>query len=290
LLDLGSLKRPTTPEEAVRDLLETEGAGLYLAGGTIVVPTGSPGLDFLVDLSRLGLEYVRVEDGTAQGGEVLVIGAMTRIADLTEEPVLDTPKWRSIREACFWLATHTVRNQATVGGNITAAHFPSDLPPVFVSLGASIVVQGRDGRREVLLEDLYSRRSDHHKRGDLILEVRVPSGPDGRLTAFEKTGRARVDIAIVNCAIALAVSGGAISEARIAVGGSTPAPSPVSEAANSLLGETPNADAFAEAGRLVSSGVPARSDHRAGAEYRKKVAGVLAERALTRAALGDVRQ
>ena len=50
MLDLRSLERPSSPEQAVRALLETEGTGMYVAGGTIIVPTGSPSLDYLVDL------------------------------------------------------------------------------------------------------------------------------------------------------------------------------------------------------------------------------------------------
>jgi carbon-monoxide dehydrogenase medium subunit len=286
VFDLESLKRPTTPEEAVSDLLETDGSGLYLAGGTIVVPTGSPGLDFLVDLSRLGLEFVRVEKNGSSGAEVLTIGAMTRISDLMGDPAIGNQNWRSIREACYWLATHTVRNQATVGGNLTAAHFPSDLPPVFLSLDASIVVQGKDGRREVRLEDLYGSRSENHRRGDLILEVHVPAGPEGQVAAFEKTGRARVDVAVVNCAVALAAPDGTISAARVALSGLTANPLLVAEVSDFLAGKAPSEDLFAEAGRLVASTVSPRSDHRAGADYRKRVAGVLTERALTRAASG----
>ncbi|MBN2565778.1 MAG: FAD binding domain-containing protein [Candidatus Eisenbacteria bacterium] len=286
MFDLKSLKKPTSPEEAVKDLLHTDGAGLYVAGGTIVVPTGSPALDYLVDLSHVGLEYVRVEDADVPGGRALVIGAMTRIADLLEETAVDAPCWRAIKEACFWLATHTVRNQATVGGNITAAHFPSDLPPVFVALDAAVVLQGENDRREVALADLYERRAEIHKRGDLIVEVRVPAGPEGLVSAFEKTGRTRVDIAIVNCAAALAVTAGAIEHARIALNGMAAVPFVAADTQAFLMGKKPSEEVFEEAGRMVSASVSPRSDHRASADYRRKIAGVLAQRALARAAGG----
>jgi carbon-monoxide dehydrogenase medium subunit len=277
VFDLESLKRPTAPEEAVRELLETEGTGMYLAGGTILVPTGSPSLDFLVDLTRLGLDHIRSEGGG------LVIGATTRIADLVESSELTDPAWQGIREAARTIGTHTVRNRATVGGNLFAAHFPSDLPPVLLALGAGIKLQGSDGPREVSLEDFYTRRSEVYSRGDLILEVRVPGQP-GTVSAFEKTGRTRVDVAIVSCAVSLAVEGGKIARARIALGGLAPLPLIATDAAGSLAGKEPTAEALEEAGRLVSESVSPRTDHRAGGEYRRKVAGVLASRALSRAA------
>jgi CO/xanthine dehydrogenase FAD-binding subunit len=283
VFDLKSLERPKTPEEAVRALLETEGTGLYVAGGTIVVPTGSPSLDYLVDLTSAGLGHLRT-DRAEDGSDVLVVGAMTRIADLEAADAVETPTWRAVGEAAASVATHTVRNRATVGGNISAAHYPSDLPPAFLALDSTVVLLGRDGSREVSLEDLYTRRAEVYTKGDLITEVRVPSVPAGLASAFEKAGRMRVDVAMVNCAVALVAEGDTIVHARIALNGVTARPVVASEAASLLTGKKVSAELFAQVGESVSAGLTPRDDHRAGAEYRKKVAGVLARRALARAA------
>jgi len=281
MLDLRNLYRPKSPEEAVRALLETEGTGLYVAGGTIVVPTGSPSLDYLVDLTGTGLDYVRVED--TPDGRALVIGAMTRIADLATSPELASPALRAIIEAAADMGTHTTRNRATVGGNVFAVHFPSDLPPAFLALGASIRLQGADGPRDVSLEDFYARRSEVYRRGDLIVEIRVPAGHEGLASAFEKTGRTRVDVAIVSCAAAVAVSGGTIETARVVLNGISAVPHVAADAGAYLAGKSPTEDVFREAGRLVSESVSPRGDHRASADYRRKVAGVMTARALSRA-------
>jgi CO/xanthine dehydrogenase FAD-binding subunit len=284
VFDLESLKRPTTPEEAVRDLLETDGTGLYLAGGTILVPTASPSLDYLVDLTRVGLDHLRVDGGRSGSGGTLVVGAMVRMVDLVESDELSGPAWSAIREAARTVGTHTVRNRATVGGNIFAAHFPSDLPTVFLALGASVTLQGADGPRDVDLEDFYARRSEVYRRGDLILEVKVPAGDRRFAAAFEKTGRTQVDVATVNCAAAVAVSDGVIEEARVALNGISAVPHVATAAVAYLAGKPCSEDVFVEAGRLVSEGVSPRDDHRASGEYRRKAAGVLAARALSRAA------
>ena len=67
------------------------------------------------------------------------------MADLVESEVLSGPAWGAIKDAARTVGTHTVRNRATVGGNIFSAHFPSDLPTVFLALGASVTLQGADG-------------------------------------------------------------------------------------------------------------------------------------------------
>ncbi len=284
MFDLSSLKRPTTPEEAVRDLLETEGTGLYLAGGTILVPTASPSLDYLVDLTRLGLDYQRVDASRPGSGGAVVIGAMVRIADLIDSDVLSGPSLRAVREAARTIGTHTVRNRATVGGNLFSSYYPSDLPPVFLSLGASVRLHGSEGPRDVSLHDFYFRRAEVYRRGDLIVEVRVPAGQEKFSSAFEKTGRTRVDVAIANCAAAVSVRGGVIEEARVVVSGISALPFVAAGAEAWLAGKPCDEDVFAEAGRMVGESVSPRSDHRASGEYRRKAARVLAARALSRAA------
>ncbi len=296
MLDLKTLKKPATPGEAVRYLLETEGTGLYVAGGTIVVPTASPSLDYLVDLGGLGLEYIRTAgrpeesagagtDTEAIGGDTaLVLGAMTRIADLVESAELSGPALGAIREAARTIGTHTVRNRATVGGNIAAAHYPSDLPPVFLALGAAVVLHDAAGLREVSLADMFQKRAEVYRRGDLIVEVKIPAPPAGLRCAFEKTGRMKVDVAIVSCAASLVVENDRVALARIVLGGTGARPVVVEPAASFLLGKTPSPDVFERAGSIVSESVSPREDHRASSAYRKKVAAVVTRRALERAA------
>jgi len=282
MFDLKHLHRPRSAEEAVRAFLETDGPGLYVAGGTIVVPTGSNSLEYLVDLTGAGLDYVRTEDTAS--GRMLVVGATTTMIDLVQRPELEGSELRALREAASQMGTHTIRNRATVGGNLFAAHFPSDLPPVMLALGARVTLQGRDGTREVALADFYGRRSEVYSRGDLIVDVRVPLGVDGLSSAFEKTGRTRVDVAILNCAAAVAVDGGVITSARLVLNGVSASPFVAEEAAGLLTGKPGSAELFEEAGALVVAGVEPRDDHRASGEYRRKVSGVIAARALTRAA------
>jgi aerobic carbon-monoxide dehydrogenase medium subunit len=281
MLDLKVVHRPASPAEAVRVLADTEGRGLYVAGGTIVVVMGSSHLDFLVDLTAAGLSGILVESGGA--APALVIGATATAGELLRAPEAGRPAQGLLHAAASQMANHTVRNLATVGGNVFAWHFPTDLPPALLVLDAWITVEGRAGRRAFPLEDLYAKRRDVFAPGDLIVDVRVPAETPGLRGAFEKHGRKRLDVALVNCAASVRIEGGRIAEARLALNGVGGTPARRRDVEAFLKGKEPAPAVFEEAGRMVSAAVSPRTDLRASGEYRKKVAGVAARRALMRA-------
>ena len=72
--------------------------------------------------------------------------------------------------------------------------------------------------------------------------------------------------------------------ARVVLNGISAVPYFAAAAEAYVTGKPPTEDVFREAGRLVSDGVSPRGDHRASSDYRRKVAGVMTARALSRAA------
>src|SRR5512143_765212 len=99
----------------------------------------------LVSLGRIaGGDFIRQEpDG-------LHIGALAKLRDLERSPV--------VNEFCPALA-HTfrvvgnvrVRNQATLGGNLSAADYAADPPAMLTALDARVRALGPDGGREIPL-------------------------------------------------------------------------------------------------------------------------------------------
>jgi len=78
---------------------------------------------------------------------------------------------------------------------------------------------------------------------------------------------------------------GRVADARIVCFGVGPRPARVRDAERALVGGSPSPSAFAEAGRLTSAAVDPDDDIHASRGYRKRLAGVLAARALAAAAL-----
>jgi carbon-monoxide dehydrogenase medium subunit len=74
---------------------------------------------------------------------------------------------------------------------------------------------------------------------------------------------------------------GRVSGARIVLFGVDDRPLRLEEAEQSLVGAQPGDAAFAEAGRIVSDRVQPSDDIHASAAYRKRLSGVLTQRALS---------
>lgn len=277
MLRLKSYMKAATPSVARGLLMETDGNGLYLAGGTAVIPNASPHLDFVVDITSCGLSYVKEENSA------LAIGATTRVSEIMGSRACRDRAGGLLFSAASVLGTHTIRNLATVGGNIIAWNYPSDLPAAFLTLDASVRVLGASGMREMPLVDFYVRRREVFLRGDLIAALMIPPDRAGSSGAYEKLGRTKVDVAIVGCAAVVHVGDGKISEVRIALNGVGPIPVRATEAESFLAGEKAERSALDEAARLASESITPRSDFRASAGYRKTLTRVLVRRALSRA-------
>ena len=112
----------------------------------------------------------------------------------------------------------------------------------------------------------------------------MPETEPGLAGAFEKMGRKRLDVALVNAAAAVRLEDGRIADARLAMNGVGGPPRRFRDVEGFLAGKPAEPDLFAEVARMVSASAEPRPSHRAGADYLKKLAGIAARRALMRAA------
>ena len=112
------------------------------------------------------------------------------------------------------------------GGRLCVAAMSSDCVPVLVSLGATIVQVGPEGRRELPLGDYYtSDGTDHIARltGEVTAQVRVPRPRGARRARYAKwTVRGSIDFPLVSAALRFELASdsvhAAIDEAHVVVG------------------------------------------------------------------------
>lgn len=274
MINLEAYARPASLSEAL-DLLRAQGdAAAVIAGGTDLVLEHRPSLRCLVDITGLGLSYIR------NGSQGIAIGATTTMEELARSPRVAALADGMLCAAAGMCGSWQVRNLATLGGNVANALPAADTPPALLALDARARWVGEAEREGPLDGFFLGPRKTVLRGGEVLTEMIIPPVPAGLRGAFIKFGRTQKDIAIVNVAVAVVAEGGRCRMARIALDAVAPTPIRVPEAERLLEARGLDDAALDAAAAIVSRAVRPISDHRAGADYRRRLSGVLVRRAL----------
>jgi xanthine dehydrogenase YagS FAD-binding subunit len=250
----------------------------------------------LVNLKSIrGLDRIQ---GSAKSG--LTIGALVTLAQLEENLIvrtsfpglyqaahsIATPQIRNLgtvggnlcqRPRCWYFrleeviclkkggtechaATGENKYNAIFGGGPSFIVHPSDLAPMLVALGASVSVEGSEGKKMIPLDKFFTlptegniRRENVLKNDEIITQIHVPASPFALRSTYVKfKERESMDFALVS--VAAAVELGAhkiITQARIVMGGVAPIPWRAQKAEEFIAGKTLTTEVLAEAGRLA---------------------------------------
>jgi len=253
----------------------------WIAGGTDVLVLMKDGV------MRAGhLVSLRAVDDLRQldPADGLRFGAAVSVADILASPGL-AERYSSLHGALRVFASPQIRNVATVGGNICRASPGGDSSPALLVHGARLLLRGPDGERELGLEDFFRGPGQTALAEDeLLIDLWLPPPAAGSRSAFRRLTRVSVDVALVSIAacVELEDDGRTCRSARVAAGAVAPTPLRLGAVEDLLAGERlDDPDLLSRAADLVREGISPITDLRASADYRRHVAGVLCERALT---------
>jgi xanthine dehydrogenase YagS FAD-binding subunit len=171
------------------------------------------------------------------------------------------------------------------------ATHPSDFCVALVALDAVVEIEGKAGRREVLLEAFHRLPGDRPDRetvlepGEMIVAVRLPAEA-ARFAAHARylkvRDRTSYAFAIVSAASALRIENGVIAEARVAMGGVASKPWRARAAERILVGARPDAALFRRAAEAALDDAKPSGDNAFKIELARRVVA----RALALAAAG----
>ncbi|WP_181700987.1 FAD binding domain-containing protein [Chthonobacter albigriseus] len=274
--------RPASVGEAV-GLLAAHGEDARpFAGGHSLIPMmklrmAAP--SHLVDLAGISdLATIRDE------GSTVVIGATVTQAALIRSDLL-AARLPILRETALQIADPQIRTKGTLGGNVANGDPGNDMPALMQCLGATYVLAGPDGSREVAARDFYEAAYfTLLQPGEILTAVRIPVPPAGHGYAYEKLKRKIGDYATAAAAVVLTLDGSTVASAAIALTNVASTPLFAEEASRLVVGTSLDAatvKAAAEAAKAITD--PA-TDGRGTAEYRREMAGVMVARALVKAA------
>ena len=154
-----------------------------------------------------------------------------------------------------------------------------------MALDAQAVLVGIQGERVVPLNSFFVGPGKSVRERELIRELRIPLANLDRLRGgFYKIGRTAEDISLVSAATTLIIEDGIITAVRLVMGAVAPIPLRTVQAEEALTGQPPTEETFRRAAGIVREEVRPISDHRASADYRRRMSGVAAVRALRQAA------
>jgi len=265
---------PKSAAEAFR-LLKKGGKRYYpIAGGTGFAFAKPSGIEGLVDLSRIGLHYVKFqEDG-------IHLGAGTPIRDLVKFRFFSEYMGGIVSEAGRAIATTPIRNLITVGGNVMQVFPWSNLPPLFLALDALFKTIG-SSRRTIPADRFFSSQPRRQlAQGEILKEIVIPAPRKGWAGAYVKFSKTETDFGLLNVAAVIKLDKGICRGVRIALGAISAMPLLLARAEKVLKDKPVTLHNIEQAAQAACETLVPSSDFRVREGYKKEVAPVLISRCL----------
>jgi len=261
-------KRASSAAEAISLIGEYGEDAKFLAGGHSLLPLMKLRLaqpTVLVDIGKLtDLSYIR------DAGDHIAVGALTRHRDVETSELLKQHA-PLLAHTAGEVGDPQVRHRGTIGGSIAHADPASDLPATTLALGATYVLQGPNGTREIAAADFYQGFLTSAMEADeLLTEIKIPK-MDGAGWSFQKFNRRAQDWAIVGVAAWRRNGDSGVALVNM---GNTPI------LATSVTTALSGGASIAEAAEQAVAEAEPQADLNASVEYRTHLAKVLVRRAL----------
>jgi carbon-monoxide dehydrogenase medium subunit len=273
-------QRPASLDEALTILANAGDGTKVIAGGQSLLPLLKMRLasaERLVDIGRL--DELKTYGPTADGG--YEIGALATYADMIDATGLD---WAA--EAIEQVGDVQVRNRGTIAGSLAHCDPASDVPAVCLALDYSVVLRSAGGERVVPTDGFFQGPFQTQLESDeLIVALRRGPLPAGVTGAYRKLAQPASGYSIVGVAAVVAMDGGTISHARVALTGVGEHPYRAKAVEAALLGSDGSPAAVAAAAEHATDGQTVNSDIHADRDYRSHMAVIYTRRAIE-AALG----
>ena len=273
--------RANTLDEAVSLLSQNEEAKI-LAGGHSLIPAmklrlAQPSL--LVDISRIkDLAYVREEDGQ------ICIGAMTTHYQIESSDLL-----KSICPLLPDCASHIgdmqVRNKGTIGGSVAHADPAGDWPAAIIALNAEMVASSKNGERTIKADDFFvDMLTTALEPGEILREIRIKKTNGRTGHAYTKMPHPASGFAVVGVAANLSFNGGSeCKSASIGITGVSAKVYRASAVEDTLIGAKLDLQTITSAASRATEGVDINGDLFASDDYRRHLAQVYTQRAISAA-------
>jgi 4-hydroxybenzoyl-CoA reductase subunit beta len=296
---------------------------MLVAGGTDLFPKlkrrqFEP--DTLIGLSQLS--ELRAISGDAAAG--FHVGALVTLSEVAAHPALAAAHPGYV-EAAGLVSSPPLRNVGTAGGNLCVdtrcnyydmtyewresvgfcmkkdgdiclvapgssrcwAVSSSDTAPMVIALGATVVLAGPKGEREIPAAALYRDDGIEYlakEPHEVLTALRLPAAAGLRSAYVKLRRRGSIDFPIAGVAVAASIEGGTVEWARLALSGVGSRPVEAAAAGEFLAGRTLTPEVVAEAAELAARPAKPLDNTDLTHFWRKRMVRVLVEQALQKVA------
>ena len=269
LLNLKTIHKPATLAEAIALVQQPGTYPLY--GGAALQRSGNSDVTAGIDLSQLGLAYVRDSDNSIRFGSMLTL---EQVRQACLQRADESPKLAGLALVLKAEMPEAQRHTFTLGDLLMERNPQSPTLTALLAMGAFIKRVDLEMRFTMtawlLMQQEFSRW--------LLAQVRVTRGGKRCGIAYEKVARTPADAPIIGAvAYVKFADEGDHFQARLALTGAAPTPLPQPRVTRQWE-SSGDLDAALDALELDPP-----DDHWGSAEYRTEMAYVVARRALQRA-------
>lgn len=273
-----SYVRPGSLSQAI-DLIDIYGdEARWLAGGQSLLAALNMRLaapSVLIDINGLAeLTGITMGDGK------LVIGALTRHAEIDRSPLVERHA-PLLALAMPHVAHAAVRNRGTFGGSIAFADPAAELPACCVALDAEFIIAGRGGERRVRARDFFQGMYETALQGgEILVAAEFSLAQPGERMAFRELARRHGDYAIAGLAVRAGVEDDALHDVNIAFFGVDTQPVLAMHAAAVLEQEAVTPARIKQAQQALAQDLSPQDDVHYSGAMRMQLARVLLARAI----------
>lgn len=175
--------KPKSLVEAL-NIIKNEDCILFAGGTDLMVNRKIYFDDKNSDKKVLFLSSIKEMKDVKAANDYIEIGSMTTLCSIEKNPLI--PK--ALREAAKSMASPSIRNIATIGGNICNASPAGDTLPYLYAAGAKLVLESIEGKREVYIGDfIKGPRKKDIKKDEILTKIKIPVC-DFDIWEFKKVG------------------------------------------------------------------------------------------------------
>lgn len=243
---------------------------IFIAGGTLIQLQREQGIQlprYLISLE--GINRLKGAAAIKDGG--FAIGSLMTIADCMLEPIISN-NWEVLTKAAKGVGSPSIRNRATIGGNIV--YGVGDMIPALLVLDAEMSILDDQGFQELSIWHFINNRKNF--TSFILASVMLPSLPliEKEMRFYRKVGRREAFIPSV-----VTVSGrcsaeadGRIVDIRLAAGGGASVPQRLVQCERKLEGAILNHDTLKKLHLDICEEYTPTPDAFASVHYRKMAA------------------